>query len=501
MIKLRSYQQTGVDEIRLAFRTYKRVLFQLPTGGGKTICFSYIAQQSQIKDTKVLILSSRTEILMQNGGALEKMGLSVEYVNPKKRKVPIGNVVAAMAQTLKRRVEKEEWLEWLKTINLVIIDECHEQVSDFIHDYLSEKCFVLGVTATPRRYAKMKQLGSMYEAMVTGVTIKELIDMGYLSKSKHYAITAPSLNIPKDNNTGDYNQKALAHQFESKVLYSGVVSEWIRLANGLKTICFCVSAKQAIDVTKEFIDNGISAKYLLSGYFDGDEEYSGERKEIMDAFKKSEFQVLVNVGIAVAGLDVPDIRCVIANFATISLTKWKQAIGRAARISDGKDEFIILDCGGNYKKLGMYEDEPHWCLWHDTGSDGGLQELKVCDPDKKDINGKFGCGTEVPITCKICPKCGYEFRTKKHEFQLHLEEVIKGVDTASRLTIEQFVAQKKLDGWSSNRILVQVCLENANEDKKAFMRAINVLGLSPKYWFFFKKQIWDKVKRKQELKR
>lgn len=497
-IILRPYQDSLVSEARSALGKYHRILLQLATGGGKTIVFSYIAAKSQLKGSRVLILSSRTEILMQNGGALARMGLEVEYVNPKRRSLPSGSVVAAMSQTLKRRVEKPEWVEWLRSFNLVIIDECHEQTSDFVHDYLSPRCYVMGVTATPRRYGKMKQLGLMYDAMVTGVTIRELIDMGYLSPSRHYAVTAPKLNIPVDVRTGDYNQKALARQFESRVLYKGVVDEWMRLCRGMKTICFCVSSKQAIEVTKEFVGRGISARYVLSGDFEGDAEYSGERKEVMESFKRSEFTVLVNVGIAVAGLDVPDIECVIANFATVSLTKWKQAIGRGARVSPGKKEFVILDCGGNYSKLGMYEDEPRWCLWHDEGSKGGLQELKVCNPDKKDIHGRTGCGREVPVSCKVCPACGYEFVTEKQEYQMHLEEVVRGIDDRANLSVEEYVAQKKLAGWNTNRILVQICLKNIPDEKRAFYRAAKVLNLNPKYWYSFEKHIWSEVKRKQK---
>ena len=80
MIKLRDYQNTAVAEIREALVRYRKVLFCAPCGMGKTICFSYIAQQSQRFNRKVLILSSRCEILMQNGGALESFNLDIDYI-------------------------------------------------------------------------------------------------------------------------------------------------------------------------------------------------------------------------------------------------------------------------------------------------------------------------------------------------------------------------------------------------------------------------------------
>ena len=45
MIKLREYQENGVDGIRQQFANgIRRVAYVLPTGGGKTVVFSNIAQ-------------------------------------------------------------------------------------------------------------------------------------------------------------------------------------------------------------------------------------------------------------------------------------------------------------------------------------------------------------------------------------------------------------------------------------------------------------------------
>ena len=496
-MKLRPYQEQAVDETRQALAKYKRVLFQLPTGGGKTVVFSNIALLSQKYNRRVLIVSNRTEILMQNGGALERMGLDLTYINPKGRKIPTTNIAVGMAQTLKRRVEKEDWVAYLRGVELAIFDECHECTSDFLHEYFSDKCFVLGVTATPRRYGKMKQLGSLYKAMVQVATVKDLLDLKFLAPSKLYSISAPKLDIPIDKSIGDYNQKMLAQKFETKTNYTGVVKEWLRLTPNQKTICFCVSSVQAIAITKEFVDNGVSARYLLSGTFDEDDIYSGERKEVMDSFKRSEFTVLVNVGIAVAGLDVPDIRVVIANFATISITKWKQALGRGARICEGKTEFTILDCGANYQKLGRYEDEPIWNLWHDEHSGEGVQAVKTCGEHNgrqcEDIEGKVGCGELVPTTCKVCPNCGWIFVTDKYEYQMYLEEVAKDTQDSTA----SYCAQKKLEGWSIHRIFVQVCLANAGQEHKAFVEACKALQVSEKYWYPFKTKIWSKIKNKK----
>lgn len=492
-IILRPYQKQIIDEARTALQKYKRVIMQLPTGGGKTICFSSIVSQSQKYNRKVLILSSRSEILLQSGGALEKFGLKPEYITPKHTTIPEGNVIVAMAQTMRRRIEKQEWRDFLKTIEILIIDEAHEQVSDFIHEYMSINCYILGVTATPRRYGQMRQLGDMYAAMVTGISVSELIDQGFLASAHHYSITAPKMDDCKiDGHSGDYNQRDMSSRFEDKKVYINVVDEFMRLAADKKAIFFCCSSTQTIEMTRELQKRGVKAKYLLSGSFDEDEEFSGERAQVIQEFKESKFQVLVNLGIAIAGFDVPDVEAVVLNFATVSQTKYLQCVGRGSRVTPQKKEFLILDCGENYRKHGLYYQYHTWLLWHDNKPYHGPQKYKFCPMDKHDIKGRIGCGEMIPITCKVCPKCGYKYPTKEDRYILRLEEIAAQEGT----NVQKFAALKKLQGWSTNRILVQVLLANIGQEKHAFHLAAQALGLDPKYWYVFNQKVWKKISKK-----
>lgn len=504
MIQLRDYQQEAVDEIREVLGAFRWVLFQAQTAFGKTITFSYITLCSQKYNRKVLILSNRTEILTQNGGSLVRAGLDVDYISPKNKELPTKNVVVGMAQTLRRRLQSDEWKEYVKSVELVIVDECHCCDFDYVYSYLSDRCFRILVTATPRRQGKQEQLGKFAKVMVVGIGTKELIKRGYLTPARHFTVAAPKLDdVAIDSNTREYNQKSLAAKFEDKRLYQGVIDEWFRLCKDKKTLVFCVSSKQAIDYTKMLVERGISAKYVLSGSFDDDTAYSGERSEVFDAFKRGDFQVLVNVGIAVAGTDIPDIECIVANFATTSMSKWRQAIGRGCRIAPNKKEFFILDAGDNIRRLGMFDTEVSWSLWHDTSSGGGLQILKDCPEDKIDINHKHGCGARVPVSCKVCPACGFKFPTDKDMVQLHLEEVSENDEEDDLVS---WAAKKKLEGWNLNRILIQCCLANVDEDKKAFTEVYTSLYPEKtqkdvnRYWWMFKKNFWDKIKSKHNAR-
>lgn len=496
---LRPYQKEAVDEVRIALSKYRRVLFCAPTGAGKGFLLGYMACNSANKGKKVLIISSRTEILKQNLRYVANFAKQAAFINPKQRNIPENSIVVAMSHTLKRRIKIDAWRDYIGNFDFVIIDECHECFSDFIHPYLKKNVFLLGLSGSPQRYGKMKQLGSIYSAITETVTIKDLIRMGFLSKAHLYSIAAPKLeDVSIDYKSGEYNQMALSKRFEDKTLYKGVVSEYIRLVNGKKAICFCVSSKQAIEITKEFNDRGVSARYVLSGRFeDTDEEYSGGRDDVVKAFERNEFTVLVNVGCLVAGFDAPDVEVVIANYATVSLVKWMQSLGRGARTTATKKDFYILDCGRNYERLGKYDEDRTFCLWHDEGHSGGVQMLKTCDPGKKDIHGNTGCGRLVPTTCKVCPACGWKFPTEKDEFVMHLEEV---ADSDEKDLIS-WAAQKKLEGWKLSRILVQCCMSNVGREKEAFVEVYSSLypnkGLdgARKYWYVWKKNVWDKIKK------
>lgn len=499
---LRPYQEEAVNEIREALMRYRRVLFQAQTAFGKTITFSYIAFCSQKYNRKVLILSDRTEILMQNGKAFKRFGMDVGYISPKQRNVPTKNVSCGMAQTMKRRIEKEEWKAYAASLELVIIDECHTATSDFIHPYLSDKCFVLGCTATPRRYGNTAQLGTFYAAMVQGISTKELVDMGYIARPHMYSVVAPKLDIPIDQSIGDYDRKALAQRFESRTLYKGVVHEWLRLTPNTKTIVFCCSSTQTIEVCKEFNENGVSAKYVLSGTFEDDSVYSGKRSEVFDEFSRGEFLVLVNLNIATAGLDVPDIETVVLDFATVSISRYRQAMGRGCRVTPEKKDFNVLDCGENIRRHGGFMADVKWSLWHDTHTSDGMQILKTCDESKPDRNGKYGCGAFIPNTCKVCPKCGKILVDEKWEYILHLEEVKDGAEEGS---IEEYVTARRLDGWSMPRIMIGLCSANPDNMRKAFIEGYLALNDGKterdagRYYYVFMKQFGDRIKKKRKI--
>lgn len=493
MMQLREYQNTLISEARLALSRHKHIIVQSPTGSGKGVLIGSMASMATRKGNRVLILAHGEEILTQDAGHARKWGVDSAEVFAKTRKRPDAECCCMMAQTLRQRLKKEDWVNWFDSFKLIILDECHRAEFDFVFDQPAvAETFVVGLSASPARYGQMRQLGMDYGAVVVGPSVKSLIEQGYLCRCRLFSLDAPSMeDVEWSYARGDYNLGQMAQKFKSRARYVGAVENYKRICPGEKTLVFCCSSEQTIELTKAFCEAGIEARYCLSGDFDEDEEYSGERKDVVDAFARGEFPVLVNYGLFTTGIDIPDIKVVMLMFSTTSLVKYMQCLGRASRIAPGKDnEFLCLDFGRNYERLGRYEDDREWSVWHNTGSGGGVPPTKECPQ----------CHKLVPVSWKDCAFCGYHWPTQQDIYNAELQEIVAKEDEES---LESYVARKKLEGKSNNWILVNVCIKNADSQKDAFMRAIEVLrtkhgaNISAKYWFFFKKEILSKVKVKK----
>lgn len=460
MIQLRPYQEKIITETQKLFASgKKRILVTAPTGSGKTVVFSELAKRTAYKNKKVMILTNRIELLFQAGGSIAKKGITANYIEAGAKNFDENShVYIAMSQTLKNRVKEEYWLNFLKNIDLFIIDECHLQDFNYILELEELKSkFFIGFTATPKRSAKQRQLGVDYEEMIQTVSIKELIRSGFLVSSDYYGFDVPDLsNVEYNSMSGDYREKSMYKAFDSKRLYSGVVKNWLNLVPGTKTLVFCCNIAHAIKTCKEFNENGITAKYIVSGvakpklpknqndsnmaiYSDKKETYdlytstfsemSGERDVLLEDFKNSKFLVLINASILTTGYDDPSIETVVINRATLSLPLWMQMLGRGLRIFNNKTHFNILDFGGNQGRLGSYDEEREFSLWHEESKGGGIALVKRCgfNPQDKPIysekhdlrfdknNKKVidGCGRYIHAGLTICPFCGFKYPDKE----------------------------------------------------------------------------------------
>lgn len=481
MITLRPYQQQGITEIQKAMRTgHRHIIYQLPTGGGKTVVFSYIVSEMKKTKKRALIITDRTELLNETGGTLSEFGLTPFLITAGQVAPPPSyyQVYVAMAQTLRNRINptryKDDWAKWFKSFDLVIIDECHKQeFNPFFSDDVDSRsncsanvfngAYILGFTATPERRGKQRQLAADYTTIVSGPTTLELISLGYLVEDRYYSVKGADIDgVRLDTKEEDFNTCEIYRRFNKPELYAGVVEQWMTHTPNTTTLVFCVNIQHTIRTCEEFNNARIKAKFVVSDvakptlpdnataaqlvryeekmaeyqiWLDAFSKWSGKRGDIVEQWKRGDFFVLINAGILTTGFNFRPIQTVVINRATISANLWLQMIGRGSRPSDGKDFFNILDFGQHAVRLGYYRDKRQLSLIHETPKGGGAPAVKECGKTKRhgvkpdalgrtiDKNKRIGCGAYIPASVMICPFCGYLYDTERElattELQLH----------------------------------------------------------------------------------
>ena len=188
MINLRHYQDKCVTGIRECFRLLIRaVLLVVPTGGGKTVIFTFIAQKMSVRNKRVLILVHRIELLRQTSSALSKFDVEHGLINP--LYTPNFNhlVQVASVQTIIRRLDYMSAMNWMP--DLIIVDEAHHATAGSWRKILNHfpDSKVLGVTATPIRADGQGlgvEAGGMFNDLIIGPSVQQLIDEGFLVKPR-----------------------------------------------------------------------------------------------------------------------------------------------------------------------------------------------------------------------------------------------------------------------------------------------------------------------------
>lgn len=402
-IKLRPYQSELIQNLRFSLRDNDKIIAVLPTGGGKTFTFSFMVRSAWQKGLKVLIITDRIELISQAGGSLKSIGLQPIAIEAGKNPSLKASLYTAMSETLNRRLAKPDYQEWLKSIDLVIIDECHKRSFTKLMPFFKEAAKVIGFTATPVREGKKDQLAETYTDIVQGVEIEFLVKNGYLAKPNYYGVKADLNGI--HTKRGDYDQNEVAERFSKTKLYRGVVENWKKRTPDTKTIVFSSNINNSLEIVEEFKSVGVPVRHLDSNMSKGD------RDRVLRWFKNTPNSVLSNVGILTTGFDEPSIETVILYRATKSLSLYLQMVGRGSRVIEGvKTEFNILDFGNNIMTHGFWHEPRSWDLDIKKSKDSpkGEAVLKNCP----------NCEAFIPASAIVCSECGHEDKKekKKQEF-------------------------------------------------------------------------------------
>lgn len=348
------YQQKDIATIfdNIQNKTNSKLLYQLPTGGGKTMVFSEIARRFiQQYGKTVMILTHRSELCKQTSTTLKKLTVKNEIINSKTEDFKNNSsCYVAMVETLRNRIKAKKIKT--KEVGLVIIDEAHHNSFRKLTRHF-KKAFVIGVTATPFSSDISKPMNQYYEKLLTGESIGNLIDKGFLAKPQSF-IYEVELNSLKTGIHGDFTVSSSNQLYGSAPMQDLLLKAYKENALGKKTLIFNNGIAVSLQVVANFRAAGIPIRHLDNKTTDD------ERKEILTWFKKTKDAVLTSVSILTTGFDEPSVKHVILNRATTSITLYHQMIGRAARKLTSKRTFGITDLGNNIERFGAWEAPLDW---------------------------------------------------------------------------------------------------------------------------------------------
>ncbi len=355
--QLYAYQHGAIEDIFKKLEDHAaryNLLYQLPTGGGKTVIFSEIAKRYiQSTGKKVLILTHRIELCGQTSQMLDEFGVTNKVINSAVKEMPVPNdymCYVAMVETLNNRL-RDKILN-LDTIGLMIVDEAHYNSFGKLFRFY-EKGVVLGVTATPLSSNINIRMKDNYDELIVGESISSLIDTGFLAKATtyHYHVGLTSLKVGRN---GDYTVSSSERLYNNHAMQDKLLSAYKEKCLGKKTLIFNNGIATSQYVYATFQDAGFEIKHL-------DHTHTAkERKEILQWFKEKPDAILTSVSILTTGFDEPSVECIILNRATKSLTLYFQMIGRGSRVTANKKDFTVIDLGNNLNRFGLWDAPVDW---------------------------------------------------------------------------------------------------------------------------------------------
>lgn len=416
---LRPHQERAVRDIRASFCAgHRRVLYQCPTGGGKTRIMAEIVRLGREKQSRIVLLAPRRELVYQIRDALKGEGVDAGIIMAGEPRSLYADVFVCSFDTLHARAIQREKIQ-LPRADMVLVDEGHLAVADSRKEILESypDCRHVLFTATPAR-GDGRGLREIADDLVLGPSIRELVAQGYLLPLRYYAPSKPDLREAKLNRQGDYQIKGIDKAMNRPALVGDIVGHWERLARDRSTVVFCCTRAHSRHMAEEFQRRGYTAEHL-----DG-ETPPQERAAILARVDSGQTQILCNVFVASYGLDIPRLSCAVVARPTKDLTLYLQTIGRVMRPFEDQVDGIVIDHAGCVEENGLADDFHPWSLDGKEKIKDRMQAAKEKGGEPKDITCQK-C-KHVFRSSRTCPKCGHEAVPPTEEIPVHkavLQEV------------------------------------------------------------------------------
>jgi superfamily II DNA or RNA helicase len=398
-MNLRPYQIKVIEDFQREVASgRKRVILVAPTGSGKTIIGSAIIKSVVERRRGVLVVAHRREIIQQTSDKLHGNGVPHGIIMAGEQNRPLEFVQVASIQTLWSRAMQRESME-LPKAELLIIDEAHHCPANTYRKIIEAypDAIILGLTATPCR-GDGRGLGGIFEVIIECPQVAELIEHGYLVKTRVYAPVIPDLKGVKVQ-AGDYAESQLAERMDRPKLVGDIVTHWHKYGERRKTVCFATGVRHSIHLRDEFIKSGVRAEHIDGG------TPKPERDASLARLASGEIELITNCMVLTEGWDMPEVGCCILARPTKKMGLYRQMIGRVLRPAEGKPDAIILDHSGAVYRHGFAEDPVDWTLDPDTRAESPAHTAR-CENPKSRLLECSQCGA-IRIAGEPCCACGF----------------------------------------------------------------------------------------------
>ncbi len=394
------FQRDDVKRLTVALARVRRVLYTLPTGGGKSTVAVAIILEYVAAGRPVLVLAHRRELIHQLAQRLLDAGLPEDSVgvlmadDPRRR--PAALVQVASIDTFRlRRLHTPA--------DLIVVDEAHRAVATSYRRVSAQypEAKILGLTATPVRMSG-RGLGDAFDHLEMGPSIDELILSGYLARPRTWTVPAESLpdlaGVRAER--GDYVPGALGKAVTKSRIVGDIVEHWKLRAGNKQTVVFAVNVAHAKKIARTFRRADVVCEHL-----DGDTPVK-KRDAILARLRSGETRVVTNCGVLTEGWDSPPVKCAVLARPTKSLGLYMQMVGRILRPWQGTTP-IVLDHSGNAVMHGPPQRERSFSL--DSEAVAGVEPQGRACPECHEVAEAgaaecAGCGYVWPPVVKAAPK-------------------------------------------------------------------------------------------------
>lgn len=353
-IKLFDYQEDMKERIEKALRLHRSVMAQMPTGTGKTYLLTAVIDSfvSNNPKEKVWIVAHRRELVSQIDETVRKF----HSYSASNTSSLLSSVKAMSIQWLMRHYEEIE-----EEPGMIVIDEAHHALAKTYKEMWERfpKAKFLGLTATPCRL-NGKGFTDLFDVLVQSWGVPEFISKGRLATYDFVSIKLDGVtqrlidSLQKRGADGDYQNKEMDMLLNKKPSIERLYRSLEEYGKDRKGIVYAINISHAQKITKLYQENGVKAIAIDS------KTPAMERQQDIEAFKKGDIQVLVNVDIFSEGFDCPDVEFVQLARPTLSLAKYLQMVGRGLRIAKGKKNCVIIDNVGLYRVFGLPSQVWNW---------------------------------------------------------------------------------------------------------------------------------------------